>query len=190
MIDKSQHIIYVFLVLLGAGFMGWYYAGPAKPVNLSEQELTTRPDAIIDRIQLIKYDKSGKPIQQLSAKRLVHVPEGDTSYFTSPIAIVQQEQQAPWHISAKHARADKGSEVLTLTDDVRLQQQHGQKLTTINTQLLRYYPEKRLAKTDQTITLQQPGVNIRSQGMTAYLDQERVLLTKARGYYDPKQADS
>ena len=57
------------------------------------------------------------------------------------------------------------------------------KESTITTSKIIYYPKQQLATTTHFITMQQPGIIVKSHGMNAYLNQQRVQLLRARGQY-------
>lgn len=184
--SSGKQYIYGFIVLLGLGFMGWYYAQPQATVKLSHQQLANLPDATFIHLKVTQFNDAGQIASLLTIPQLVHYPANNTSIMQSPIITLYRPQQPPWVITARHGKSEQGSTQITLWEDVVLHQASGvnTKESTISTSKIVYFPKQQFATTDQNITLQQPGVIVHSQGMNAYLSQQRVqLLHQARGQY-------
>jgi lipopolysaccharide export system protein LptC len=158
-----------------------------KPDNhllLSEAELASTPDAIIEHMHVVEFTHDGHISSILITPLLKHYPFNDRSELQSPQVTVFQEQQPPWEITADFGQADDGIAQITLYDNVRLHQaaEDTQKTTTITTSKLIYHPALQLAQTDQPIELQQPGMFIESVGMFADLETQVIeLLHQVRG---------
>ncbi len=184
---EKQYIL-GFLLLLVMGFSGWYYVQQNTRTANSNQN-KTQPDFYVYGMTSSQFDKNGKLINKIVSPELTHYPEKNTFILLAPRIFVQRdEQQQPWNIAADHGKAENGSQTITLWNNVHLQQIAGKSnnQTTITTNKLVYFPNKKFAETDQAIKIVQPGMEINSIGMQAYLDQGDVkLLSKAEGQYNP-----
>lgn len=186
--DKGKQLIYLFFLVMALGVAGWFFVHPKSNSNNNEAN-EALPDAIITGIRVLKFNEEGQLSNRLYAPKMVHFIKDNISLFTHPaIVIYGQQDKAPWLIKANRASALHGDEQIDLMGHVRIHQPKQGELqeSIITTEFLRYFPQKKMAKTDHLIELKRPGLQVSAHGMEAYLDSEHItLLSQARGLYDP-----
>jgi LPS export ABC transporter protein LptC len=144
-------------------------------------------DSIAYGVTAKRFDKSGMLVSVFKTPRLMHYPYHDSTRFESPRITLYQKDAPPWRIQADRGSSRDGASKISFFENVILQQSQGanNKASKISTSQLAYFPKKQLATSDVFIRLEQPGLDINSTGMRAYLNENRVvLLAKARGQYD------
>lgn len=184
---KSTHTLFMFILLLLIGMMGWYIARPENLNLLDSHTLATTPDAIIENITVTTFNPDGSLAHRLTSPLMKHIPQNNVSLLQQPHITVYQTKQAPWQISAGHGKALNGSQKVELSNKVIIHQRAStkNKENTLRTEKLFYYPKKRYADTDVAVTLTQPGIIIKAIGMQAYIDEKSVkLLHQTRGRYE------
>jgi lipopolysaccharide export system protein LptC len=186
-ISYKNTIISLTMVIV-VGLIAWTtiqsysHKGPIKTRN------TSLPDAYMEDIVALTLDKEGKPKMKLITPKMVHYPENDTSLITSPQLTVYQKSPDPWFITANHAKAMQGVDLVHFWENVIIHQPAGEDhpATYIKTSSLTVYPNKKLAQTVDLITLNQPNLRVFSKGMQANMDTGNIkLLSETRGEYVP-----
>ncbi len=98
------------VLLLGglAALTMWLNAQIAPPTAPTDTAARHDPDTIVERVQAVVFDKSGRPTQIMSADRGEHFPDDSTTTLTAPRVALSDPAQPHLDISA-----DKGK----VTDD-------------------------------------------------------------------------
>ncbi|NKB47381.1 MAG: LPS export ABC transporter periplasmic protein LptC [Legionellales bacterium] len=188
-IIKSSALLVACLMLMSF----YLLTKPKTDYILSEAQLATRPDSIIEQMHVTEFSEQGKPMHILITPRLTHYSKIDRSDLQHPKVTILQKDQAPWEIQALSGQTDYGIAQITLHDDVQLRQAADDQrpATTITTSRLVYYPAIQVAQTDQPIEFRQGGVQVKSVGMIADLEQDVVeLLQDAWGRFDAHSPNS
>ena len=191
--SHSKHIFFGFLLLVSLGVFGWLYVqSESQPLTVT-QSTDHRPDAQGINVTVKQFNTDGQLSSRMQTSRMTHYAENDTTYFVKPHLVVYRPPQAPWTIQSLQGRAENGDEKITLWQQVKIQQPASKQkvATTITTERISYFPNKKFVTTDKPITMRQPGLEVKSVGMNAYVDQGRVdLLSKAQARYVDPEAQS
>jgi len=179
--DNGKYVIYFFIAILVLGFTGWYYARPIT-IKLPKEELLHLPDAIGYAVKVTQFDAKGMPSNSFFTPKLTHYPNA-SSQFTFPRIILYSEKGEPWLIQADAGKSEKNTEIVTLFDHVILHQdasgkEQSKTSKTMTTSEITYYTKDDLATTSKMIFYQQPGLFIKSLGMTAHLKTEQIHLSQ------------
>jgi len=180
----SKQFTYLFILLALIGFSTWIYLHSQSTDNKT-QHTENDFDFYAKGITYLQFDKTGKLKNTFSTPNLMHYPKDNASRFSNPNIVIFRDNEPPWTIIAKHGQAFHGNEKIILRDNVKLQQKAGSEnpIRTITTSVLDFYPKTNFATTKAFIRFAQPGMIMTSNGMKAYLDEERILLSHARGNY-------
>ncbi|GGI81035.1 LPS export ABC transporter periplasmic protein LptC [Legionella impletisoli] len=187
--NAGKQAAWLFAVLIGLAFSSWYFASSAPVKKLDENTLSNTVDTIIQDLTLSQYNEEGKRINFLKTPLMHHIPKDNKHWLKTPYIVVTQENQTPWEIKALEATSLYGGDKITLSKHVVLHQASSEKTpeSTLKTEEIIYFPKKKLATTKKSVTFEQPGNIVQSEGMKAYLAEKRVkLLGNARGKYEPK----
>ena len=188
MMNFGKNAVWLFFILFGLAFSGWYFASSDNFIQLDEKVLTHTVDTIINDLVVKEYNDDGLLINSLQSSHVKHTPFEDKHWFKNPYIHITQKDEAPWVIQAHEAVSYDGGKKMILNDDVRIKQtSHQDQISTITTSQLTYYPKEKIAISDQHVLFEQKGTKVESQGIKAWLSEKRVkLLSQARGKYDPK----
>lgn len=147
------------------------------------------PDYFLTDFTATTMGPEGRPEHRLSAERLVHYADDDTSDLTQPRVVVFRTGENHWYARAERGKVGPGGEVVYLSDNVELYQpgSAGEAPLTVTTERLEIHPRKSYAETDAAVTLTGPGSRVEGTGLRAYFKQERLeLLTEVSGIHEPR----
>lgn len=181
---------WLFLALISLAFSGWYFASSVNVQKLDDQTLATTADTIITELTVRQFNQDGKLIHSLQTPLLHHIPQRNMHWLKQPFIQLTESMDAPaWEIHAQEALSYDGGEKITFKKQVVMHQPEGHKSapSTLKTEEMTYFPQKKLAFSEKKMTFEQPGTRVTSIGMKAFLNEKRVqLLSRARGLYEPK----
>ncbi len=149
------------------------------------------PDYIVDSLTAVTLSPAGTASYTLSAAKMVHYPEGDTTLLTAPKFVSYGTAQAPVTVTSKEAVVSANGQHVYFQDNVRVTRAaHGANSElVVRTAFLHVMPDEKLAKTDRTVTITDASTTVTAEGFE--LDNEtRVikLLSNVRGTYDPNRS--
>lgn len=159
-----------------------------RPAPISDVKQTALPDAIMEDVVTLIFDKEGKPRLKIKSPRMVHYLENDATNLTTPEVTLYRKSPQPWRISAQYGKAKEGTEEVDFWDNVIIQHTADQNApsTLIKTPTLTVHPETQTAETHDAIMLIQPNIVVKSVGMLADMSSGDIkLLSKAIGEYVP-----
>lgn len=159
------------------------------------EEVVRFPHAYMIDIDTEDFDQDGKLISRMSTPAAQHFqinpdapgPE-DHTIFTQPKMFFFSERDAtPWRLSAAEGHSDANGNVITLTNNVRIEQQDADSSSfLVTTSLLTIRPLDQFAETDKAVKMRAPQGVVETIGMQAWLNEDRIeLLSKVRGTYAP-----
>jgi lipopolysaccharide export system protein LptC len=162
------------------------------PVDTESSEF---PYAYMTNIETTEFDTSGEMRYKLTtpAARFYQLdpttpgPQDYTLIDHPRILFYAEGDTSPWYLSAVKGRTDASGERVHLSTDVEAQQdskRHG--LIRVTTSELLVHPAQQYAETDKAVKMRARQNEIETQGMRAYLDEDRIeLLSQVRGTYAP-----
>lgn len=175
-------------ILLGALVAsGWLARQSFLNLDDTNPSQPTTPDAFMTEVNYTHYNTQGDFRCRIYAPKVIHFPEQDTATFTNPKMVALTENQLTWVITADRGISHQGMKVLDLYDHVVVQRLNAakQKTLTMTTTQLTAFPQQRFARTDQPVTIIQPGSVVNSVGLTADLNKGEIqLLSQVQGTYE------
>ena len=149
------------------------------------------PDYYMDNFTRTQMDRFGKPKNRLSAERMVHYPNDDSSELVHPVLQIYNSDGPPWNISADSAWVGQNNQVVLLHGDTFIWRNdaQGKLAVQIVTSNVRVLLDSRYADTDDYVAITDvPSVSLMTGvGMRADLGQDRLeLLSHVRGWYENK----
>jgi len=162
---------------------------PARPTGNSRDD----PDYIVDNLSAVSLNQSGTASYALSAVKMVHFPEGDTTLLTAPKFVSYGTVKAPVTITANEAVVSANGEHVYFQDDVRVTRaaHDANSELTVRTAFLHVIPDANLAKTDRTVTISDAATTVTAEGLELNNETRVIkLLSNVRGTYDPGKSPS
>src|SRR3990170_4617644 len=139
------------------------------------------------QVQPPERSRDGIARYSLSARRMVHYPDDDTTHLEAPKLVNFSGTSATVTVTSKIATISSNGENAYLTDDVRLvRSAYADKSElTMQTSYLHLIPDADIAKTDKPVRVSDARILITAVGLE-FNNQTRILklLSNVRGRYE------
>jgi lipopolysaccharide export system protein LptC len=184
--DQRNIVIGVILVLLALG-TNWLISSVTTeaPGPAPEEH---KMDYYVSNFTTTLMGEDGKPFRQLSAKRMVHYPDDDTTELDEPFVIMFEQLVPVWKIRSETGWLSGDGNLLLLQGKVIIDRPKAdnQKPVHIVTSNLRVQPKQNYAETEEEITIDNLGNQIKSKGMQAWLTNPMRIKfsSNVRGRYE------
>jgi len=148
------------------------------------------PDYIVDKVSAIRMAQDGKIKHTLTADKMIHYPDDDSTRLTSPTFINYATTTAPITITAQEALVSKNGDDVYFKDDVRVTRAayDSRSKLVMHTDYLHVIPDKNIAQTDRPVTITDVNTVVHAVGLE--LNSETRILrlnSRVRGVYDQKK---
>lgn len=178
----------LFILILGAVAAGtWWLASHITPPEISAPPPPTHePDYYFTDATVTTLDKQGKRAAVLTAPRIEHHPDDDSSEVFSPRIEYYSAGDPPWHGQADHGLMPSGGQLLKLDGHVEMRRPgtHGDPPLIIHTGRLDVNLNTNIGSTDDRVEILQGSTRMTGIGMLAYFNENRLVLkSTVRGHY-------
>ncbi len=147
------------------------------------------PDYIVHGFKVIGYGPTGAPESMLSARRMVHYPDDDSTDLVAPRAQQTKAGEAPMTITADRGALSQDGEDTFLYDNVLLVRSAipRQPEMRMHTSFLHIVRARSLVRTDREVAMREEGRYLTGRGLD-YDNGTRVLHIhqKVRGRFEPR----
>src|SRR5687768_14291466 len=125
------------------------------------------PDYVVDGFSATRFGPDGTARYTLSARRMVHYPDDDSTYLDAPKLVSLGNPPATVTATSKTAMISSDGENAYLTDDVRVvRSAYGKKSAmTMFTDYLHVIPESDIARTDKPVRILDANTLITAIGL-------------------------
>ncbi len=149
------------------------------------------PDYIVDNLQATRTNARGDAAYTLSASRMTHFPDDDTTFLTRPRLVSYGSTQAPVTITASEALVSGNGENVYFKQDVKVTRaayaDHSEMV--LSTTYLHVMPDENIARTDRPVRITDASAVVNAVGLELNSETRILkLLSRVRGTYDPKKA--
>lgn len=167
------------LILL---FMLSYLDSGAPPSLTADQDKKPQVKFYITQANSREFDDQGLLDFTLNSDSVRHDPRNGSARLSNPHLEVFRDGNLQWITDAQLGIVSQHGNQVKLRQRVVVRSADEQSIMTTPTLII--YPEKKLAKTEQPVTLRNPHGFTRSIGLTADLNQKRIdLHQQVRGQY-------
>ena len=167
----------------------WLRSAAELPEERPVDKRRHDPDTIIEQFTVTTLDARGTPLHHLTADRLVHYPDDDSSEMTNPRLRYTPAGQPVITLIALRGKMLGGTDEVRLYDDVRVERKGTAKdpgwLATMPD--ITAYPPKSTARTASPFVFTQGKATLHGTGFT--LDQKAqtaVLESAVRAHFPPR----
>ena len=181
----------LFLLALLAALLFWVNQSARAPSPVQDEDSRrAAPDYMIENFSAVRMGRDGVSRHLLSAKRMLHYPDDDTTDLEQPRFINTEPGKPAMQVDADQAKMSANGEDIYLTGNVRVLRSAGKGRgeTAMTTSFLHLLPDDGIAKTDRPVVITEANAVIKAVGMevsnrtqvTRLLSQVRVVHAKAR----------
>ena len=147
------------------------------------------PDYFMENFTITDMNKQGEPTYILSAKRLDHFADDNSTEIIQP-SILFKDTNGDWSISAQRAHILSDNRIIHLYDNVKITRAStkAKNALSISTEYLKVNTENKIAETDKLAHIKTPQLELDTTGMV--FDNNRgilKLLSDVKGSYETTQ---
>jgi lipopolysaccharide export system protein LptC len=174
----------LFSLALAAGLAAlsmWLERMVQAPAVGHPNSLEHDPDFIVERFTATSHDKAGRPESRLTAIRMTHYPDDETTELEEPRLVQFREQGPPVRISAERGTVTKDGEEVRLYGNVLVVRDgtKGRPELQMETTYLQVFPKQDIARTPEAVVITEGASRLTGVGMD-YNTKTRQLELKAR----------
>ena len=154
------------LIILLAVFTFWLDKAVRQPSAKQDIHPRHGPDYVIENFSALSVNHSKGLHQTLSAKKMLHYLDNDTTYLEQPRLINVKAGIPDMRIRADRANLTSNNNDVYLHGNVKvLRHDNGEGETTMVTSFLHIVPDDNIAKTDKPVTITEANTIINAVGM-------------------------
>lgn len=178
----------LFILLLGSiAGSTWWLANRITGVGVTKPPPPTHePDYYFTDATVTTLNKQGKRAAIMTAPRIIHHPDDDSSEVFSPRIEYFAAGNPPWHVQADHGLMPSGGQLVKLDGHVEMRRAglHGDPPLVIHTDRLDVNLDTNIGSTSDPVDIVQGPSYMTGIGMLAYFKENRMVLeSKVRGHY-------
>jgi lipopolysaccharide export system protein LptC len=150
-------------------------------ITLQEAKI---PNIIVYNIDGFQTNQQGHIEYRLLSDKSTHYQENNKTLLTKPIAYFYKPKQPYWKMTANTGTTSGKENTILLQGNVIIHQQAGKKNneTTLKTESVTLFPNKKIAQNKVFLTLEQPGFLLKSVGFHGDFNSNKItLLSQASG---------
>lgn len=163
------------LALLGI----WLNQLTHRPVVVDNGGFAHEPDTIIENFSALAFSRDGRPLHRLSAERLTHYMDDDTTVLDMPRFSVLDRDSARSDVTAKRGQVSSNGQHVHFLGDVQVtrRSQGAPSPLTLETEYLWITPDAGIMRTDKPVTLRQGRSVINAGSLLANNQSKEVSLS-------------
>ena len=138
------------------------------------------PDYLVDNFTTTTYDRDGKVETVLSAAKMQHYPDDDSTELTAPRVLQARPAQPRYTARADRGKVSREGDEIFLYDNVVLVREADatRPEARMSTSFLHILRDRNLVRTDREVLFEEPGRSLKGRGME-YFNATRELLLHA-----------
>ncbi len=148
------------------------------------------PDYIVHNFKVVGYGQKGEAESMLSARKMVHFPDDDSTELLAPRSVQTKPGEAPMTLTAERGALSQDGEDTFLYDNVLLVRNATpqQPEMRMQTHFLHIVRARSLVRTDREVAIREEGRYLTGRGME-YDNGSRVLemRSKVRGRFEQRK---
>ena len=176
----------VLLILL-ATLTFWLDRAVQPPAPARDGSSRHDPDYVVENFSATRMGLDGAPRYTLSAKKMLHYPDDDTTHLEQPRFVNTEPAKPALRAKADQAKLSSNGEDIYLTGNVVVLREagDGRDRTTMTTSYLHIIPDEDIIKTDKAATITGEKSVINTVGMVVN-NRARImqLLSRVRIVHD------
>ncbi len=193
---KERSTLVLSLALLGGLAAGSYWlAEQARLGDAAQRARRHEPDYFVDRFALTRMDENGRGRYSISADRVVHYPDDDSTEMTQPrlVSLAAERARVSMRAERGHISSD-GVEVL-LSGNVEIHRAPSGKdaETTLRSPSLLVLPEQDIARTSEPVEMLRGGSRMAARGLEfdngkrlTQLNPQHLAGARVHATFEPK----
>lgn len=186
MSDRLTAWFPIALLAALAALTFWLDSYVRPPENGPGSAARHDPDYIVDGLSAVRMDAEGSVKYSLSAERMVHYPDDDTTHLRRPTFVSYATAQAPVKVTAREGLVSSEGENIYFHDDVLVTRAPYAKRSELRmtTTYLHVVPDSSIAKTDRPVIITDANTTVHAVGLELNSETQVLrLLSRVKGTY-------
>jgi lipopolysaccharide export system protein LptC len=180
--DRTAAAVSLALLAALAGF-SYYLAELSEqyPKTTGDRKLVHEPDYFVEHFVLTRVNAAGDPVYRVSADRMLHYPDDDSTEFLRPVLVSLDPKKPLVTLRADRGEASRRGEQTHLRDNVVLTRAASgdQPEMTLTTDHLLLLTEEDIARTDRPVRIEYGRSSLTGVGME-FNNATRVLTVRSK----------
>jgi lipopolysaccharide export system protein LptC len=188
--DRPSNLFPLLLILALAAGSLWLERAVQAPERDRSGKSRHDPDFIAENFGIVKMNAAGKPEYTLSAERMLHYPDDESTSIVAPRLIQRHEDATPIVISAERGFVSQNGDEARFFGNVVVLREAGagQDELRVQTEYLQVLPERNLARTDKPVVITAGQSRLVGTGMELNnKTRQFILQSQVRGTYYVEQ---
>lgn len=148
------------------------------------------PDFVVSNFTITRYDRDGRVESTLTAKKMVHFPDDDSTELEAPLIVQTKPGEARMTMSAQRGSLSQDGADVFLFDKVRLTREAKppNPEQRMETEFLHIVRDKSLVRTDREVAIYEESRHLTARGMEYNNDTRQLYLReRVRGRFDARK---
>lgn len=177
----SNTRLFPLLLMLSLALLTFWLERTARMDQTHPSLRRHDPDYLVHNFRIVGYGPTGAPESMLSALRMVHYPDDDSTSLDVPRVLQTKAGEAPMTLTADRGALSQDGEDTFLYDNVLLVRSAIPLLPELRmeTSFLHVVRARSLLRTDRDIAIREDGRYLTGRGLE-YNNESRVLQLRAR----------
>jgi len=185
--NRVSSLFPLLLMLALAAATLWLERAVQAPEYDKSGKLRHDPDFIAEDFGIAKMSVSGKPEYSLSAARMLHYPDDESTEIVAPQLVQRHDDDAPIVIRADRGKLSRNGDEASFSGKVVVVREAtaGRSELRVETDYLQVIPDRDLARTDKPVIITEGRSRLAGVGME-FNNKTRqfALLSRVRGTFD------
>ena len=185
--DRASTLFPLLLMLALAAASLWLERSIQAPERDNSGKTRHDPDFVAEEFGIIKIGATGKREYTLSAERMLHYPDDESTSIVAPRLVQRPDDATPIVIRADRGLVSKNGDEASFYGNVVVVRAAGQGRSElrVQTEYLQIVPERDLARTDKPVIITEGRSRLSGVGME-FNNKTRqfALQSRVRGTFD------
>ena len=149
------------------------------------------PDYLVMNFTTTTYDRDGRAETVLSAERMLHYPDDDSTELAAPRLMQSRPKQPRFTARADRGKVSREGDEIFLYDNVVLVREAdgSRPEARMSTSFLHILRDRALVRTDRKVLFEEDGRSLTGRGMEYRNDtRELQLLNEVRGSFESRKS--
>ena len=185
--DRASSLFPLLLMLALAAASFWLERAVQAPAGDASAKTRHDPDFIAEDFGMTKMSASGTPEYSLSAARMLHYPDDESTDIVAPRLVQRHDDAPPILIRADRGLISRNGDEASFYGGVVVVRETGQgrRELRVQTEYLQIFPNDDVARTDKPVIITEGGSRIAGVGMQVNnKTRQFALLAQVRGTFD------
>jgi len=185
--NRASNLFPLLLLLVLAAGSLWLERAVQPPERDRSGKTRHDPDFIAEDFAVTKMSATGKPEYSLSAARMLHYPDDESTDIVAPRLVQRHENAAPIVIRADRGLISRNGDEASFYGNVVVVREAGRGRSELRmqTEYLQIVPDRDLARTDRPVIITEGRSRLAGVGMEFNNKTRRfALLSQVRGTFD------